>query len=215
MGCSHRAHGAAARHDNDTAAVAAIGFTRVRRWGSRCSSSSRLEGGDHDSVKRHESVAVFSAELFCFIEVVAGTSESGCRAPVLQAEDHDGFARGSRHGESRKREYAGFVAARAVIQQPGGLALSGGMVVATEWGIGGCIGGGELGRKSGRLDRLTLDAGPASSEIASRSGTLAVVCVCVCCCCWFALRGWCTLSAPRSCSNPLVPTSLFTAHRSA
>jgi hypothetical protein len=34
-------------------------------------SSSRLEGGDHDSMKRHGSVAVFAAEFDCFIEVVA------------------------------------------------------------------------------------------------------------------------------------------------
>jgi hypothetical protein len=61
------------------------------------------------------------------------------------AEDHDGFARGSRHGGSRKREYAEFVAARAA-SQPGGLALSGGMVVATEWRNWE---GGLEGRRSG------------------------------------------------------------------
>jgi hypothetical protein len=35
------------------------------------SSSSRLEGRNHDSMKRHGSVAVFAAEFDCFIEVVA------------------------------------------------------------------------------------------------------------------------------------------------
>jgi hypothetical protein len=79
----------------------------------------------------------------------------------------------------------------------------------------GWIGGAEKrGRKSGGLDRLTLDVGPATSELASRPGDPRCgLCVCVCCCCWFALRGRCTLIAPRSCSNPLVATSrLHRAH---
>jgi hypothetical protein len=51
---------------------AVVATHKVKAEGINSSSSSRLEGRNHDSMKRHGSVAVFSAECCCcFIEVVA------------------------------------------------------------------------------------------------------------------------------------------------